>query len=92
MDRVMPKRLEKALEEAGFDADARVKIRKAVEPHLPDMVYRIAVSGLVVVAVVLALVFAAAILLDKTIQGEYWVTLGACVGGLAGIFAGQKTT
>ncbi|MBM3305694.1 MAG: hypothetical protein FJY79_07120 [Candidatus Aminicenantes bacterium] len=82
--------LEKALEAAGLDAATKDKVKNTYLENMPEKTIHTAVLFLGIATLILAVGSVGLAIFGKPIPEALWTVLGACVGGLAGIYMGKQ--
>lgn len=79
-----------ALASEGFNEEQTQKVEAAIAASLPEKTYNMAVVylGVVTVALVLGSILLGG--LEKEVPEALWGALGAGIGGLAGVFMGNR--
>ncbi len=90
MAQLLVGKLMDAMQDANLNQDQKEKVEKALKDNLPAGTYNAAVKFLgwsTLLLVVGGIVLAA---LGKAVPEGLWTVLGAGIGGLAGIFVGNR--
>jgi hypothetical protein len=76
--------------DAGAEQKVLDEVGKAIDQEFPPKTYLIAAWFLGVAALILVSGAVLAVLLEKPTSEAFWVSVGAALGALAGIFAGTR--
>jgi hypothetical protein len=90
MAQLQIKKIEKPLEEQGFTQEQIQKVKNTILVNLKPETYDKAVIFLGWVTLALALGSILLVSIGKSVPEALWGTLGAGIGGLAGIFIGKQ--
>jgi hypothetical protein len=90
MAQLKVEKLKEDLVKQGFNADQVEKIGDTVVANIKPGTYDKAVWFIGLATLVLIVGFIVLAVWDKSVPGELWTVLGASIGGLAGIFTGNK--
>jgi hypothetical protein len=82
--------LEKALDAVNLDQATKDQVRTKYLENMPEKTIHTAVLFLGIATLILAVGSVGLAIFGKPIPEALWTVLGACVGGLAGVYMGKS--